>query len=72
MSEKFWLIVWPFISLAIACVMNFLTHAPILDLTAAHIFIAGLMGLLVTAICFVVVESILFITRLLSSSRRIA
>jgi hypothetical protein len=66
MSEKFWLAVWPLVSLCVACFMNFITHSPLFDLTAAHILIAGVVGLLVTAVLFGVTESILFIARLLN------
>jgi hypothetical protein len=72
MSEKFWFAAWPLISLCVALFMNFLTRSPLFDLTTAHILIAGVVGLLLTAVFFGIVESILFIARLLSTDRSAA
>ena len=64
MRKDFWAIGWLFVSVGIFIAANLYTNSPLLDLTFAHIVIAGILGFFVTAICFVLWESILFVAKL--------
>lgn len=70
MSSRNWLIAWLVASLAISVVANLYTRSSIFDLTMGHIVIAGILGLLVISFCFVIVESIIFVSGLLRRSAR--
>jgi hypothetical protein len=64
MRTEFWEIVWLFLSIGVYIAANLFTNTPMLDWTFAHLLIAGIIGFLATAICFVLLESILFIVNL--------
>ncbi len=64
MRERTWLVIWLIVSLSIFFAANLYTNSPIFDLTIGHAAIAGILGLVLTAICFGIVESISFIIAL--------
>lgn len=64
MRRDFWAIVWLCISVGIFIAANIYTNSPVLDVTFAHIVIAGIVGFFVSSICFVVFECIAFMVNL--------
>jgi hypothetical protein len=60
-AESRWLIAWVITSAAVCVGLNLWTRLPVLDLSPGHLIISGMFGLIVTAVCFVLLQSVFLI-----------
>jgi len=63
-SSRGWLVVWFLASIVFCAVANLYTGSTLLDVTIGHAIIAGFVGLIVTSVCFGIVESVSFVVGL--------
>lgn len=53
-GKDVWSVAWLIISIGIFVAANEYTGSPMLDVTFGHVVIAGILGFIVTAVCFAV------------------
>lgn len=63
MAMRKWALVYCLISVAFVFAANIYTHSSLFDFSLGHLVVAGILGFLITAFIFVLVESALLLFR---------